>query len=281
MPRTPTFIMPFPSKKAETETTLESKCKSLQPCICQVKGCGKRFSKKSNLKAHMRVHNGIFPYGCVFPGCSKRFRWKSSIKPHVRVHLTKGDALDAGNAPPWAGRIVREEAEVLKSKKERLMLKNCHAISPAHDDTNGIVATFDGSYLHDCSRNNNESASRQVIDLSTPECAFNNVFAGVATEDQREGSETDDHNTTDLWQENTLSHVHVTQASSSVLDNTLDPIVDRLLERDVPIQDPFNDSADRPASNAGGHCSNVSTPSISLLWNQSDVDDTWVLPDIH
>lgn len=69
------------------------KIKSLQPCKCNWKGCGKIFSKRSNLKAHMRVHSEILPFPCFFPGCTKRFRWKSSFKPHVRMHLLCGDVF--------------------------------------------------------------------------------------------------------------------------------------------------------------------------------------------
>lgn len=72
------------------ETFVQRKSKSLQPCQCNFKGCGKIFSKRSNLKAHMRVHSGILPYACHFPGCTKRFRWKSSLKPHIKVHVSFG-----------------------------------------------------------------------------------------------------------------------------------------------------------------------------------------------
>lgn len=78
---------------ASLTKTQRSKSKSLQPCQCSVDGCGKTFSKRSNLKAHTRIHSGELPYLCQFPGCTRRFRWKSSLKPHVKVHLASGHTI--------------------------------------------------------------------------------------------------------------------------------------------------------------------------------------------
>lgn len=57
---------------------------------CEVKGCGKLFSRSYNYKAHLETHdqNREYPFPCAVPGCSKKFVRKTDLQRHHQsVHM--------------------------------------------------------------------------------------------------------------------------------------------------------------------------------------------------
>ncbi|KAJ1851083.1 hypothetical protein GGH12_006114 [Coemansia sp. RSA 1822] len=49
--------------------------------------CSKEFSRLSSLNTHMRSHTGEKPYMCNFPGCFQRFSVRSNLRRHSRLHV--------------------------------------------------------------------------------------------------------------------------------------------------------------------------------------------------
>jgi uncharacterized Zn-finger protein len=56
---------------------------------CPVPGCGSTFTRRFNLKGHLRSHTSERPYACEWPGCDKAFARQHDCKRHYQLHSAK------------------------------------------------------------------------------------------------------------------------------------------------------------------------------------------------
>ncbi|KAJ1950944.1 hypothetical protein FBU59_000443 [Linderina macrospora] len=61
--------------------------------MCQL--CEKKFTRPSSLACHKYTHTGERPHVCYFPNCGKRFSVRSNLKRHLKVHTKAIRASDA------------------------------------------------------------------------------------------------------------------------------------------------------------------------------------------
>ncbi|KAM6502031.1 hypothetical protein JOM56_002008 [Amanita muscaria] len=59
---------------------------------CPVPGCGSTFTRRFNLRGHLRSHTEERPYVCNWPGCKKGFARQHDCKRHQALHTAKSQA---------------------------------------------------------------------------------------------------------------------------------------------------------------------------------------------
>ncbi|EJD02856.1 uncharacterized protein FOMMEDRAFT_41228, partial [Fomitiporia mediterranea MF3/22] len=56
---------------------------------CPVPGCGSTFTRRFNLRGHLRSHTEERPYVCEWPGCNKGFARQHDCKRHQALHSSR------------------------------------------------------------------------------------------------------------------------------------------------------------------------------------------------
>ncbi|EIN11888.1 hypothetical protein PUNSTDRAFT_99186 [Punctularia strigosozonata HHB-11173 SS5] len=57
--------------------------------VCPVPGCGSTFTRRFNLRGHLRSHTEERPYVCEWPGCGKGFARQHDCKRHQALHYQR------------------------------------------------------------------------------------------------------------------------------------------------------------------------------------------------
>ncbi|KAF7321712.1 hypothetical protein MKEN_00692600 [Mycena kentingensis (nom. inval.)] len=60
--------------------------------ICPVPGCGSTFTRRFNLRGHLRSHTEERPYICEWPNCNKGFARQHDCKRHQALHTAKAQS---------------------------------------------------------------------------------------------------------------------------------------------------------------------------------------------
>ncbi|TBU47672.1 hypothetical protein BD309DRAFT_855511 [Dichomitus squalens] len=59
---------------------------------CPVPGCGSTFTRRFNLRGHLRSHTAERPFLCEWPGCNKGFARQHDCKRHQALHTSRSQS---------------------------------------------------------------------------------------------------------------------------------------------------------------------------------------------
>ncbi|KZV71670.1 hypothetical protein PENSPDRAFT_577401 [Peniophora sp. CONT] len=75
---------PLPTTSAADAEAATAKKRERNNPVCET--CGKKFTRKSDLERHERIHTGDRPFPCPHVDCGKSFIQRSALHVHLRTH---------------------------------------------------------------------------------------------------------------------------------------------------------------------------------------------------
>ncbi|KZW03547.1 hypothetical protein EXIGLDRAFT_600368 [Exidia glandulosa HHB12029] len=84
---------------------------------CPVAGCNATFTRRFNLRGHLRSHAEQRPYVCTWAGCGKSFARAHDCKRHETLHCSKAPFLvcDGCSKPFSRSDSLRRHCEMTRS----------------------------------------------------------------------------------------------------------------------------------------------------------------------
>ncbi|KAJ7902082.1 hypothetical protein B0H14DRAFT_2669828 [Mycena olivaceomarginata] len=91
VPRLPPILQVEKQQVTTSATQLASASRRRNEAhfVCPVPGCGSTFTRRFNLRGHLRSHTEERPYICDWPNCKKGFARQHDCKRHQALHTAK------------------------------------------------------------------------------------------------------------------------------------------------------------------------------------------------